>query len=82
MTEIIEEFEGQLDSDPTRIKFKARIGENKFEELVEYNDLMELITEQAPLDDGTWRFRKILGHRKPQTQRDKWHVLIEWESGE
>ena len=43
---------------------------------------MELIEEQKELDDGTWRFRKILDHRAPRTKKDKWNVLIEWESGE
>ena len=82
ITEIVEDFSGQLDSNPSRVKFKAKVGENKFDELVEYNDLMELINEQAPLDDGTWRFRKILDHRRPKSKREKWQVLIEWESGE
>ena len=82
ITEVVEEFEGELDSDPKRVKFKAKIGDNNFEELIEYNDLMELIEEQKQFDNGTWRMRKILGHRKPRTKKDKWNVLIEWESGE
>lgn len=64
------------------MRYKARIGENKFEELIEYNDLMEMIEEQKPNDDGTWRFRKILAHREPKNKKDEWKVLIEWESGE
>ena len=82
ITEVVEEFEGQLDSNPQRVKFKARIGDNNFEELIEYNDLMELIEEQKQFDNGTWRMRKILAHREPRTKKDKWNALIEWESGE
>ena len=50
ITAVVEEFEGQLDSNPQRVKFKARIGGNNFEELIEYNDLMELIEEQKQFD--------------------------------
>jgi len=28
------------------------------------------------------RFRKILNHCAPRTKKEKWKVLIEWESGE
>ena len=49
---VVEEFLGQLDSDPRRVKFKAKIGGSNFEELIEYNDLMELIEEQKEYDDG------------------------------
>ena len=47
---MVEEFEGQLDSNPRRVKFKAKIGDNNFEELIEYNDLMELIEEQKQFE--------------------------------
>ena len=64
---MVEEFEGQLDSNPRRVKFKAKIGGgSNFEELIEYNDL-ELIEEQKEFDSSTWRFRKILDHRAPRT---------------
>jgi len=52
ITVVVEEFLGQLDSDPQRVKFKAKIGGSNFEELIEYNDLMELIEEQKEYDDG------------------------------
>ena len=82
ITGVVEDFQGQLDSNPDRVRYKARIGESKFEELIEYNDLMEMIEEQKPNDDGTWRFRKIMAHRKPKNKKDTWKVLVEWESGE
>ena len=53
ITAVVEEFEGQLNSNPQRVKFKAKIGGNNFEELIEYNDLMELIEEQKQFDNGT-----------------------------
>jgi len=48
ITGVVEDFQGQLDSNPDRVRYKARIGESKFEELIEYNDLMEMIEEQKP----------------------------------
>ena len=43
---------------------------------------MELIEEQKEYDVGTWRFRKILNLSCTRTKKEKWKVLIEWESGE
>ena len=40
----------KLDSNPKRVKFKAKIGGSNFKELIEYNDLMELIEEQKEFD--------------------------------
>ena len=51
ITAVVEEFEGQLDSNPKRVKFKAKIGGSNFEELIDYNDLMELIEEQKEFDN-------------------------------
>ena len=52
---MVDEFEGQFDTNPEGVQLKAKIGGNKFEVLIQYNDLMELIGEQKQLDDGTWR---------------------------
>jgi len=78
----VEEWEGQRNSDPERIKFRAKIGENDFEELIEYNEMCELIEEQSKDENGDWRFLEIVGHTTPKTTRERPKLLVKWESGE
>ena len=77
--ECVEEYKGQLEKEPERVKFRVKVGDTTFEEMVEYNDLCDFIEEQAELDNGTWRFREIIGHRIKGRQKQ---VLVVWESGE
>ncbi|KAL7491253.1 hypothetical protein ACHAWT_000649 [Skeletonema menzelii] len=79
---LIEDFEGQRDSDPERIRFQCEVGDKKFQEIVDYNDMCNFMEEQMQEEDGTWRFRRITGHSLPRRKSDKPKVLIEWESGE
>jgi len=78
----VEEWEGQRNSDPERIKFRAKIGEKDFEELIEYNEMCELIEEQSKDENGDWRFLEIVGHTTPKTTRERPKLLVKWESGE
>ena len=80
--ELVEEFEGQRNSQPERVKFKARIGDTKFEKLIDYSDMCELIDEQTRDENGDWRFLEIVGHTTPKTSRERPKLLVKWESGE
>eukprot|EP00984_Skeletonema_dohrnii_P024835 scaffold13971_cov83-Skeletonema_dohrnii-CCMP3373.AAC.1 len=80
--ELVEEFLGQRDSQPERVKFKARIGTSKFEKLIDYSDMCELIEEQTMDDNGDWVFLEIIGHTTPKTRQGKPKLLVKWESGE
>ena len=82
IVEILEDFEGNRDKHPELVKFKCRVGDAKYEEVIGYNEMMELIEEQVQNEDGTWRFRRIKGHTKRRRKSDKPKILIEWESGE
>lgn len=55
----IEEFEGEAEC----VKFRVRVGDEKFAELFMNDEMCDFIEEQAQNIDGTWRFRKIIGHR-------------------
>ena len=80
--ELVEEFEGQRDSQPERVKFKARIGTSKFDKLIDYSDMCELIEEQTMDENGDWVFLEIVGHTTPKTRQGKPKLLVKWESGE
>ncbi|KAL7426750.1 hypothetical protein ACHAXM_000563 [Skeletonema potamos] len=82
IVDLVEEFEGQRDRDPTRVKFRATVGDSEFEELLDYNEMCELIEEQLEEEDGTWKFRRITGHTTPAKRGEKPKLLVEWESGE
>ena len=75
----IEEFEGDLQRNPERVRFKTEVGDAAFEEIVQYNEVCDFIEEQLEDDDGTWRFREIINHRVTKGKKE---VLIVWESGE
>ena len=93
VTDYMEEYEGQLEKDPDRTKFKVEVGPEKFEEFVAWNEICNFIEEQSQNDNNTWNFRNILDHRDMGKGRRNFRaskggrladhqVLIEWESGE
>ena len=49
---LVEEYEGQLERDPTRVKFKTTTDPSGFEDVVEYNDICQFIEEQEQNEDG------------------------------
>jgi len=88
-----EEYEGQLEENPERIEFKVKVGPQRFDEYVAWNEICNFIEEQSQNDNNTWNFRNILDHRDQHKGRRNprarsggrladYQVLIEWESGE
>ena len=71
---------------PDMVKFKCIIND-KFEEVVAYNDIADYI-EAAETQDGIWRFEEILDHQGPLHPKHKdytgssYNVLIRWTNGE
>ncbi len=76
-----EAYEGQVERHPERTKFRVKVGDEEFEDFAEYNDMCDFIEEQVQNPDGTWKFRRIIGHTSPDDNGPH-KVLIEWESGE
>lgn len=85
--EILENEEAGRLQDPATIKFKAVNGQETYEEVVSYNQLLDHLDSDDG-DDGVWHFRKICGHQGPLMPSDdrykgsRWNVQIEWENGE
>ena len=65
ITELVEEYEGQFEQDPTRVQFKYATG---VEEIIVYNDICTFIEEQEENEDGTWMWKQILDHQKQKSQ--------------
>jgi hypothetical protein len=58
--------------------------EEKCEELVAYNVLVNLINDDES-QEGMWKFREIKGRFGPSDTNYKgsgWNVLVAWETGE
>ena len=86
ITELVEEYEGQLEKDPKRVKYRSVTDATGFEEVVEHSDICQFIEEQEQRNDGTWKFQTILGDRtvkgRGKRGKNKHEILLEWESGE
>ncbi len=58
-------------------KFKCAVGEDRFEEIMTYNRMLEWIEQDQDKDE----FFRILGINGHKMKNGKWHVLVEWASG-
>ena len=71
------------------IKFLVEIGEGKYEEILTYNEISNMIDEQEEADEEQkhWLFTDILDHQGPLTQNhhdykgSAYNVLVKWEDG-
>ncbi len=62
-------------------RFKARAGDKVFEEVMTYNQMLDWCDRDLGKDDF-FNFKSIRGHRRDPSQRNKWQLRVEWESGE
>ena len=63
IVDYIENFEDALEGNPDRMKFKVKVGEKKFEEMLDYQSIYDFVEDATQNDDGTYNFRRIVGHR-------------------
>jgi hypothetical protein len=64
--------------DSALIQFRVSVSDDKAEEIITYNKMLEYITREEE-SDVIWKFRKIISH---EVQGSKITLLIEWENGE
>ena len=78
--EAVETSEKDLALDPTMQKFRCVNSDNRYDEILTYNDIMNFLEkdQEDGLDD-VWRFKDILSHRK---HKGKVEVFMDWENGE
>ena len=75
----------------SQIKFLLSLGDGELEELISYNNLCDLITDQmVPKAEGYGEmhtFKSILDHQGPLKRHDpkykgsQWNVLVAWDDG-
>jgi hypothetical protein len=75
---LIEDHESSLEDSPTRIKFRVYVNNDKAEEIIMYNKMLEYITKDEE-SDIMWKFQRIISYEVKGSQIT---LLIEWENGE
>jgi hypothetical protein len=78
IVQLIEDHESSLEDNPTRIQFRVSVNNNKAEEIITYNKMLEYSTRDEE-SDIMWKFQRIIYH---EVQGSKITLLIEWENGE
>jgi Reverse transcriptase (RNA-dependent DNA polymerase) len=82
-----EDHETSVEENPTRLKFVLSVNNDKAEEIITYNKLLEYLAHQEE-DDVLWKFRRITSHQgplkpnHPDYKGSTYNVMIEWETGE
>jgi hypothetical protein len=61
IVELIEDHESKVEDNPTRIKFKVSINEDKAEEIITCNKMLEYSTKDEE-SDIQWKFRHFVSH--------------------
>ena len=85
--ETIVENGQELNKHPDRIKFRCAVNDEQFEEIISYNEILNMI-EKDETEEGLWRFKSITDHQGPLSKSDKayngsrYNVLVNWETGE
>ena len=79
----IADFEDALEGNPDRLRFKVKVGDKIFEEMLDYQNICDCVEDAVQNDDGTHNFRRVVGHRtKGSGTRKRIQLLVLWESGE
>jgi hypothetical protein len=76
--QLIEDHESSIEDNPTRIKFRISVNNDKAEEIITYNKMLEYITKDEE-SDIMWKFRQIISHK---VQGSQINLLVKWENGE
>jgi hypothetical protein len=77
IVQLIEDHESSLEDNPTRIQFRVSVNNDRSEEIITYNKMLEYITRDEE-SDVMWKFQRIISH---EIQGSKITLLIEWRMG-
>jgi hypothetical protein len=77
IVQLIKDHESSLEDNPTRIKFRVSVNNEKDEEIIMYNKMLEHITKDEE-SDIMWKFRRFISH---EVQGSQITLLIKWVNG-
>jgi hypothetical protein len=83
------ERENEVSEHPDRVKFLVRVGGDKVDEIVDYNDIIQYLEDEMSTEnqDVLWTFKDIIAHEGPLKPGDhsykgsNYNVMIVWEDG-
>ena len=87
VVEMVEDHMANHEQDPGLTQFKISVGDDQFEEVITYNQLLDYI-EKDPHKNIYWKFKRITAHQGPLNDKhpdymgSKYNVMVEWENGE
>jgi hypothetical protein len=86
--EVLDNHEKNVANNPVLKKFKCLVGEDEFQEILSYNEVMQHIEKDNDDGETFWKCKRISGHEGPLNKNrslwkgDKYNVKVEWENGE
>ena len=87
IVDILEKHQNQVKQDPKHVQFKVQRNSSEYEDIIAYNELMDII-ETNRETKILWEFKRIKGHQGPLSQKhpdykgSTYNVTIDWENGE
>jgi hypothetical protein len=84
----IENHDGDIEDNPTRIQFLCSVNDDESEEIIAYNEILNHIENDESDETTIWKFKRITAHEGPLTRThpswkgSQYNVMIEWENGE
>ena len=87
IVKLVQDHEAEVDKNPAKLKFLLSINNDKAEEIISYNQLLDYLARDSE-NDIVWKFRRIVSHQGPlkpghnDYKGSPYNVMIEWETGE
>jgi hypothetical protein len=87
IVKLVQDHEAEIDRNPAKLKFLLSINNDKAEEIISYNQLLDYLSCDSD-NENVWKFHRIVSHQGPLKQGHNeykgspYNVLIEWETGE
>ena len=85
--EAIKEHQEHTMASPTSLKFRCKINDEAYDDILTYNQVMDYLTKDDD-DDIVWKFQNIIGHQGPLSKThvdykgSTFNVTVLWENGE
>jgi hypothetical protein len=72
IVEVIDDHENDVANNPVLKKFKCLVGEDEFEEILSYNEVMQHIERADDNEEPFWKYKRISGHEGPLDMKVLW----------
>jgi hypothetical protein len=86
--EVLDDHKKNVANNPVLKKFKCLVGEDEFQEIISYNEVIQHIEKDNDDGETFWKYKWISGHEGPLNKNhssrkgDKHKIKVEWENGE